>query len=167
MRRRSRIRRVAKWTGLLLCAVVLVAWGISIWHGFAFRFAGQHFDVDIAIYGERLHCTAAHLTEAHTQLAGATGFGWVDTSVRDHQWSLIGRYARYGVSCSNVSIPLGLVLLPFAVPTVILWHRDRRPPKGNCQSCGYDLTGNVTGVCPECGEVVARTAAGGDRQHEP
>ena len=25
-----------------------------------------------------------------------------------------------------------------------------------CQSCGYDLTGNVSGVCPECGNKVTR-----------
>ena len=29
----------------------------------------------------------------------------------------------------------------------------RRPP-GHCQTCGYDLTGNVSGVCPECGEAI-------------
>ena len=28
--------------------------------------------------------------------------------------------------------------------------RRRRPP-GYCQRCGYDLTGNDTGRCPECG----------------
>lgn len=34
----------------------------------------------------------------------------------------------------------------------------RRPeelPTGNiCRKCGYDLTGNVSGVCPECGEQI-------------
>jgi rubrerythrin len=25
---------------------------------------------------------------------------------------------------------------------------------GQCRKCGYDLTGNVSGVCPECGEAV-------------
>ncbi len=25
-----------------------------------------------------------------------------------------------------------------------------------CGSCGYDLTGNVSGICPECGEAVAQ-----------
>jgi hypothetical protein len=30
------------------------------------------------------------------------------------------------------------------------WHRKR----GLCQHCGYDLTGNVSGVCPECGERI-------------
>jgi hypothetical protein len=29
-------------------------------------------------------------------------------------------------------------------------HRRRRQA-GRCAKCGYDLTGNVTGVCPECG----------------
>ncbi len=25
-----------------------------------------------------------------------------------------------------------------------------RQPKGHCQGCGYDLTGNESGACPEC-----------------
>ena len=29
-------------------------------------------------------------------------------------------------------------------------RRGRRPLSGHCP-CGYDLTGNVSGVCPECG----------------
>ena len=33
-------------------------------------------------------------------------------------------------------------------------RRRRRREKGLCAGCGYDLTGNVSGVCPECGEKV-------------
>ena len=25
---------------------------------------------------------------------------------------------------------------------------------GHCEHCGYDLTGNVSGMCPECGQSV-------------
>ncbi|HUU83124.1 MAG TPA: hypothetical protein VM243_06425 [Phycisphaerae bacterium] len=39
------------------------------------------------------------------------------------------------------------------------WMTYRRRPAlygrleaGRCLHCGYDLTGNVSGVCPECGE---------------
>ena len=30
-------------------------------------------------------------------------------------------------------------------------RRWRRRKKGLCIGCGYNLTGNVSGVCPECG----------------
>lgn len=32
--------------------------------------------------------------------------------------------------------------------------RARFFAKDVCRSCGYDLTGNVTGVCPECGTAI-------------
>ena len=32
------------------------------------------------------------------------------------------------------------------------WHRRRL---GRCLKCGYDLSGNVSGVCPECGTPVS------------
>jgi len=37
---------------------------------------------------------------------------------------------------------------------VVVWRWKKRKPKGHCQSCGYDLTGNTTGVCPECNTAV-------------
>jgi hypothetical protein len=30
----------------------------------------------------------------------------------------------------------------------------RRPPSGGCLKCGYDLRGNVSGICPECGRPI-------------
>ena len=33
-------------------------------------------------------------------------------------------------------------------------YSARRYPRGHCQGCGYDLTGNVSGRCPECGREV-------------
>ncbi len=57
-------------------------------------------------------------------------------------------------------LPLWIPFLLFAVPTMYLWWMylwwaDRRCiPPGHCRKCGYNLTGNVSGVCPECGVVV-------------
>lgn len=31
------------------------------------------------------------------------------------------------------------------------WRRRVRP--GHCAKCGYNLTGNISGRCPECGQV--------------
>ena len=32
--------------------------------------------------------------------------------------------------------------------------RRHKYAPGHCQTCGYDLTGNTSGVCPECGTKV-------------
>ncbi len=36
------------------------------------------------------------------------------------------------------------------------WHRAAIP--GRCVRCGYDLAGNVSGVCPECGDSIRSNA---------
>jgi hypothetical protein len=33
------------------------------------------------------------------------------------------------------------------------WYRVQR---GRCSQCGYDLTGNTSGACPECGSAIQR-----------
>ncbi len=51
-------------------------------------------------------------------------------------------------------VPLWMPFLAVLVPSLIGWVRSRRPPPGHC-ACGYDLTGNFSGVCPECGTKVS------------
>jgi len=48
-----------------------------------------------------------------------------------------------GVFATGIAVLIGI---PFAV--------RRRARFGQCQKCGYDLTGNVSGVCPECGSLI-------------
>lgn len=56
----------------------------------------------------------------------------------------------------GVNVPLWLpFLLLSAYPTIALVRgpvrRYRRRRKGLCIKCGYNLSGNVSAVCPECG----------------
>ncbi|MCP4251307.1 MAG: hypothetical protein GY778_30090 [bacterium] len=37
------------------------------------------------------------------------------------------------------------------VLVAVLVATRRKPRPGRCDQCGYDLTGNVSGRCPECG----------------
>ncbi len=58
------------------------------------------------------------------------------------------------------SLPLWLVdVALLAYPGYVLVRglvrrRGRRGGEGQCGRCGYDLTGNVTGVCSECGVAI-------------
>lgn len=52
---------------------------------------------------------------------------------------------------------LALAILPAFRGRRVLrrWRANRR---GLCQTCFYDLKGNVSGVCPECGTAVGQTS---------
>lgn len=54
-----------------------------------------------------------------------------------------------------LSLPLGVLIVMFVVPTILLARPDRRAWTGHCRRCAYDLTGNESGVCPECGTKIA------------
>ena len=58
------------------------------------------------------------------------------------------------ISGTTIRIPGWIPLGIFAIPTVLTWRGDRRPPPGHCPRCRYNLTGNTTGVCPECGRKI-------------
>jgi hypothetical protein len=55
--------------------------------------------------------------------------------------------------------------LPLALLLSWMWTPPFREPGSaegsprNCSGCGYDLTGNVSGRCPECGAAILATEA--------
>jgi hypothetical protein len=58
----------------------------------------------------------------------------------------------------DVWFPMWIVFAIIAFPPACwLLHKWRfRLQPGHCSACGYNLTGNVSGVCPECGTKIAR-----------
>ena len=51
--------------------------------------------------------------------------------------------------------------LTLSMPFFLKWKRRPRYPVGHCQVCGYNLFGNVSGICPECGSAIAAPGRGG------
>ena len=55
-------------------------------------------------------------------------------------------------------LPVVIAFLVCWTPVVVrlnrLTIRQRRINRGLCRHCGYNLTGNVSGICPECGGMV-------------
>ena len=45
------------------------------------------------------------------------------------------------------------------------WQRRKNLEDQHCSNCGYNLTGNTSGVCPECGTPVPKESA--DRSPRP
>src|SRR2546423_2345445 len=66
----------------------------------------------------------------------------------------------------NLEVPYGfLVAASCVLPLARLWawrarrRERRRLRKGLCRRCAYDLRGNTSAVCPECGTAIAAPAA--------
>lgn len=56
-----------------------------------------------------------------------------------------------GVVFGMVVVASGVLALVVAVVSYRVARRSRRVVDGFCFECGYDLTGNTSGRCPECG----------------
>ena len=54
-----------------------------------------------------------------------------------------------------VGVPLIDLALLAATLGFISWRHESRKLPGFCRVCKYNLTGNVSGTCPECGTAVS------------
>jgi hypothetical protein len=146
--------RFVKWVGTYLCVVTALAWLCSYW-------AGVHWANEAG--------TLAIVLENGTVEVG-WDWNWTDSWARPGLMWGVGEPFwirercwwpyRYPLSdsCWLYQIPCWMLFAgPFPV-TLYLWYLDRRlRSSGYCPSCGYDLTGNVSGRCPECGNLVNAT----------
>lgn len=55
----------------------------------------------------------------------------------------------------GAQLPLWPLVLPLGGLGAFSWYRSSVLPNGCCR-CGYDLKGNQTGICPECGRRISR-----------
>lgn len=158
--RRERIRRAAKWAGLVLCVLIGAAWGASRWWTLCYCWSVSPNRVGgVAINGGAFCGGVDHVVRMPPPGWG----GWRNTH-RSTVWAPLLIYQQYG---PVLYAPLWIPFLAVAAPTVWLWWRDRRRAEpGRCAACGYDLAGLASGaVCPECGK--SESAVRGDSARTP
>ena len=54
-------------------------------------------------------------------------------------------------------VPIAVVYIIWVRYLILRSRREKRVQTGLCENCGYDLTANASGVCPECGVGVVRS----------
>ncbi len=154
MRRPSRIRRTAKWAGLTLSLLIMAMWAVSYRWSFAASAWG---------WGGVSTCGILSAVELLFDEEQASCFVVPSSGCADEDWGLTWPEfwsTDWGVSSSQV--PFWFPFLLIAAPTGILWYRDRHHIQpGHCQKCGYNLTGNTSGKCPECGTACDVQTGGG------
>jgi hypothetical protein len=173
---RRRWKRL-KWAGTALCALTLLvtwAWAFAPDDYRHPEYIGQHWGFkfwpkDMVVYITTFktpfqraisewRSPAGIVIENRGMLGNPAPLGKYDyDGVRiwpRKSHNATGDMTRFGLSQDQVYIPLIsiplLLLLLVAPPTALFWWLDRRRP-GLCRECGYNLTGNVSGRCPECG----------------
>ena len=149
-RRPSRLRRVAKWVGLGVYVVILCLWALSSW--FFVHYNGANGNHSLG-FGQVLF---------NAQVQGDFDKWNYGEIIQTPWWIRIGLVHPLTLVQNGVRawiIPLWIPFLAVAIPSAILWRQDRRPRKGHCPHCGYNLTGNESGVCPECSTPVPKGEA--------
>jgi hypothetical protein len=166
---KRRLLNLLTLLSLLLCVAVGVLWVLSYnwypdmeWGGeidpsFGWPHLHKH---QFSVFEGRLGYILSHgpmVTVPPSVRASEAEF--VGVTITRGYWWMVPDSDVTAYRCM-VTVPLGWLLLVSAVlPAFALWsqlrerHRTRR---GRCTACGYDLTGNVSGVCPECGEAACR-----------
>jgi hypothetical protein len=164
MRQRPRLRRVLKWGGTLTCLLIALAFVASMFNMIQWT---SEFD-------DYRYCQLGDITFSHGALSiwlesgqststlppeAGRSRGWTFMAILDSQidtWYTYEATTTAGILEISLSIPLWMPFVLAFIPTAYLWYRDCPPTPGHCEKCGYDLTGNESGRCPECGGAVTK-----------
>jgi hypothetical protein len=148
MLKRSPITRIIKLSCVLLCIFILGLWCLSLKWGFVY--VGKN--------GLMLQATGGLIYAA----ASSPNVG--------PRWSVVEPKAGIGFrrpskwvhpinpTCRMYTVPMWILFFAFLLPSGILVLTDRSPKSSfnDCYTCGYNLFGNISGTCPECGTPIPK-----------
>ncbi len=153
------IRKTLLVMSLVLLVVTVGSWARSYWVSDVLAWVGQNWALssspDRGIIFIHVQWAAgglpafdwqrgfSHSAENPTTRAGLLHFGWL--------WAWGPRSGRCLLAFPTWLPAIICSILPcYVYLWVPLSHRHHRGQR-LCLICGYNLTGNVSGVCPECG----------------
>ncbi len=157
---RIRIRRVVAYLALLCCALHAFVWWCStrmpMRHALGFtQIALSHGWVSIESIDDPSKDARPEWVMWRYPPSQDWGLDWPlrgSTIVNAMYEPSDVEAACVRMAATRRSFPLWMSQAVLIAATILLNRRaSRRPPPGHCAACGYNLTGNVSGMCPECG----------------
>ena len=148
MKRRGRVRRVAKWVAVTLSALLATLWSASIISTLSYGRDSNWVIRQVSIESGCISITRERYSPSMI-VNGRHGLH-ARLGVRPLRWRPFGTMFSDGDLV--LIVPLWIPLAAAAIPTAWLLYRDRRAARtGHCP-CGYNLTGLAPDApCPECG----------------
>ena len=132
--------------GLLACVLVVAVWLTSYWCiMYLAPWKGEYFVMDGGLHASPWNRDGYFDAALHWNPKPA----FVSSLLPQAKWQ---NWRVRGVWLVPLWMPGAVVL----AATVVLFCR--KSVIGLCVNCRYDLTGNTSGVCPECGEAVVKTS---------
>ena len=155
---RRRIMSVASVLSLLLCVGTAVLWLIGDITGLSITWIRMDSSTAFQTRYAASVSGGGFAFETSADLPDPSGLGWYfghdfnDYPDPDHTWRIYVRENLFRLVFPCWSVLLLSLLLP-------IWWTIRaraRPAKNRstCSTCGYTLTGNTSGTCPECGAAI-------------
>jgi hypothetical protein len=132
------------WVFLTACVVILASWAISLRNDISLGWRGYVCSLSDGL----VRCWEWDNVEANLHLSHRK------TTPYNYGFAAPRGYIRFPGGSHAVQwfvVPLWIIFVPSAFIAFLLFHRSNRFPKNCCSTCGYNLTGNVSGVCSECG----------------
>jgi hypothetical protein len=136
-RRRATHRIVKRW-GTVLCAVLVAIGVVSMWVEAGWLMPSGR---SVWLWHGNLSTEMAPPGMVVGSFRWTTEFSWSFLTIPGLQVFPGSWTAR---------MPIWSCIAIVAAPTICAWWKPRRRA-GLCGRCRYDLSGNTTGVCPECG----------------
>lgn len=180
-----RTRRIVKWIGVVITALMIMAILLSFRWQLGYRLKGQHHAMihlasgrlllqfyEFSPANEKLLMRSApppglYMSEARSslkkiELVPSQISGQISAEIKTANGTAVVLGTGKGIF-----VPLWIPLIVLvATTTLLLWRDRKRARTGYCIQCGYNLFGNTSGRCPECGILDGVAAVAGPEGDE-
>lgn len=156
-----RVRSAVRWAPMILAAAAAAAWALSYCtpgalctgnYGVGSRDGFLQFVVGTRpVTGDGVRWRLGDKGQGVFVVLGPER-AWLPSISGAILWVGFNAAPQNTLKVDVTYIPYALIVAACGLLTVLTWWLTRRRMRpGCCARCGYDLTGNRSGVCPECG----------------